>query len=324
MCTSQQNLRLEVLQWSTRFTLTLLKWLWLHASHPEKCHIKRWCVNCVHDFLHECNSWPWRKAVTQVKGDNVDGLQCLAWKLNLSNVSKSLKKLLQAFQLHMLVKVVSLKINQDKLDERFQYCPLLWLSVWDWAMREEWNFKCRKTVKIIFPRSLPQQLQFIFKSWLRTRHESLFFSFPPALFSSAMASHASSRLPSLIFSLLFLLLCPHSIHFHSPPLRSLYSCFHFNPIAQSLATLIFHNLSQSFHKRSDKLFFTSSTCLSSFSSFFQPSQAVFFLRLLPSQTFSFCLSQHALTSTLSNVPSLPPVSAKPSMGQLSSLAWCLF
>lgn len=45
-----------------------------------------------------------------------------------------------------------------------------------------------------------------------------------------------------------------------------------------------------------------------------------FLRLLPAKTFSLCLSQHALTSTLSNVPSLPPVSAKPSMDQLSSLA----
>lgn len=43
-----------------------------------------------------------------------------------------------------------------------------------------------------------------------------FFSLPPALLTSAKASHASSRLPSLIFSLLFLLSCPHSIHFHSP------------------------------------------------------------------------------------------------------------
>lgn len=58
------------------------------------------------------------------------------------------------------------------------------------------------------------------------------FSFPSSLFSSAGASHASSRLPSLIFSLLFLPSCPHSIHFHFP-LSSLYSCFHFNPISQS-------------------------------------------------------------------------------------------
>lgn len=39
--------------------------------------------------------------------------------------------------------------------------------------------------------------------------------------------------------------------------------------------------------------------------------------------FSRCLSQYALTSSLSNAPSLPPVSAKPSLDQLSSLAWCL-
>lgn len=97
----------------------------------------------------------------------------------------------------------------------------------------------------------------------------IFSSLPPALFSSAKVSHASSRLPSLIFSLLFLVLCPHSIHFHSP-IRSLYSCFHFNPISQSSASLIFRNPSQSFHKHTDKLFPTSSTCLSSFSSFFQP------------------------------------------------------
>lgn len=36
-------------------------------------------------------------------------------------------------------------------------------------------------------------------------------------FSSAEASNASSRLPSLIFSLLFLPSCPHSIHFHPLP-----------------------------------------------------------------------------------------------------------
>lgn len=87
-----------------------------------------------------------------------------------------------------------------------------------------------------------------------------------SLFSSVEAMRASSRLPSLIFSLLFLPSCPHSIHFHFP-LSSLYSCFHFNPISQSSSTPILH-LSQSSHQLSDKLSLTSSTCLSpSFLSF---------------------------------------------------------
>lgn len=58
------------------------------------------------------------------------------------------------------------------------------------------------------------------------------FFLPCSLFPSAEALHASSRLPSLIFSLLFLPSCPHSIHFHFP-LSSLYSCFHFGAISQS-------------------------------------------------------------------------------------------
>lgn len=121
-----------------------------------------------------------------------------------------------------------------------------------------------------------------------------FSSLPPAPFSSAKASHASSRLPSLIFSLLFLLSCPHSIYFHST-LRSLYSCFHFNPISQSSATLIFCNPFQSFHKRSDKLFLTSSTCLSSFSGFFQPHMPYFsFNCSLPRLFLSAFLSTHSL------------------------------
>ena len=154
------------------------------------------------------------------------------------------------------------------------------------------------------------------------------FSFPSSLFSSVEASHASSRLPSLIFSLLFLPSCPHSIHFHFP-LSSLYSCFHFNPISQSSPTPILHP-SQSFHQLSDKLRLTPSTCLSSPFSFNLP--FFIFPQTAPSsQTFSsfigiFCLllplfflDVHS-ASTLSNAPTLLPFLAKPSTDQLSSPA----
>lgn len=111
------------------------------------------------------------------------------------------------------------------------------------------------------------------------------FFLPSSLFSSVEASHASSRLPSLIFSLLFLPSCPHSIHFHFP-LSSLYSCFHFNPISQSSSTPILHP-SQSFHQLSDKLSLTSSTCLSSSSLFFQPSVFYFPSDCSPLRHFLF-------------------------------------
>lgn len=145
-----------------------------------------------------------------------------------------------------------------------------------------------------------------------------FFSLPPALFSSAKASHASSRLPSLIFSLLYLLSCPHSVHFHSPSV----------PFTAAFISTQSLNLRQLLFSVTPLSLFTSALT-SSFSlppPVCHPSRAsfnltcLFFLRLLPSQTFSLCPSQHTLTSTLSNVLSLPPVSAKPSMDQLSSLA----
>lgn len=108
--------------------------------------------------------------------------------------------------------------------------------------------------------------------------KDLFFPSSSSLFSSVEASHASSRLPSLIFSLLFLPSHPHSIHFHFPSLSSRCSCFHFNP--PSL------HLPQPLHP--DKLaltllhlsvIFLPSSFFSRFFPFFFP------LRLLPSQTF---------------------------------------
>lgn len=147
--------------------------------------------------------------------------------------------------------------------------------------------------------------------------KSFFLTSPcSVLISQGLACLLSITIAHL-FSFVSSLVSPFSPF--SFPLRSLYSCFHFNPISQSSATRIFRNPSQSFHKRSDKLFLTSSTCLSSFSSFFQPHMLIF-----PSTTpfpdffslpFSAPTHFHSVKCAVSR-SSL----AKPSMDQLSSLA----
>lgn len=110
------------------------------------------------------------------------------------------------------------------------------------------------------------------------------------------------------------------------PLSSLYSCFHFNPISQSSTTPILHP-SQSFHQLSDKLCLTSSTCLSSFSLFFQPSVLYFLSDCSLPRRFPLLLAyfvSYSLVLSHSLSLSLPPFLAMPSTDQLSSPVWCLF
>lgn len=67
--------------------------------------------------------------------------------------------------------------------------------------------------------------------------------------------------------------------------------------------LFFHNPSQSFHELSHKFFLTSSTCLSSFSSFFQPHMPYFSFDCFPSRFSSLPFSTrthfHSVKCTIS-------------------------
>lgn len=140
-----------------------------------------------------------------------------------------------------------------------------------------------------------------------------------------------------VFFFSFPLLCSHQSRPCTPPLDYHRSFF---PI-QSIFISPLHSLYSCFWTRS--LFGNSCFCVtplslftSSLTSSFSlpptlchPSPASFnptcliFPSTVSLPDFSRCLSQYALTSSLSNAPSLPPVSAKPSMDQLSSLVGCL-
>lgn len=87
-------------------------------------------------------------------------------------------------------------------------------AVWDWMMArsEIWiQDECQVNILLLSATTIIHSRIAVRKGDMKA------FSFPSSLFSSVDASHASSRLPSLIFSLLFLPSCPHSIHFHFPP-----------------------------------------------------------------------------------------------------------
>lgn len=148
------------------------------------------------------------------------------------------------------------------------------------------------------------------------------FSFPSSVFSSAGASHASSRLPSLIFSLLFLPSCPHSIHFHFP-LSSFYSCFHFNPISQSSpAPLSCSPLSLFTSSLTSSVSLPTPVCHLSRSSF--NLQFFIFPPTAPNPDF-LLFHWHILSVSLSFFRTRLPFRflQKPSTDQLGSLAWCL-
>lgn len=148
------------------------------------------------------------------------------------------------------------------------------------------------------------------------------FSFPSSLFSSAGALHASSRLPSLIFSLLFLPSCPHSIHFHFP-LSSLYSCFHFKPISQSSpAPLSCSPLSLFTSSLTSSVSLPTPVCHLSRSSL--NLQFFIFPPTAPNPDF-LLFYWHILSVSLSFIRTCLPFRSlqKPSADQLGSLAWCL-
>lgn len=150
-------------------------------------------------------------------------------------------------------------------------------------MTEEWKSKRRSRVELIFP---------------------MIFATTAIIWSQMVAKKEtwkSFSLPSFLPPL-----CSHQPRPCTPPLdyhrSSFLFCFSLRVPIQSIfispsvpfttafistrslnlrQLLFFHNPSQSFHELSDKFFLTSSTCLSSFSSFFQPHMPYFSFDCFP-------------------------------------------
>lgn len=131
------------------------------------------------------------------------------------------------------------------------------------------------------------------------------FSLPSSL-RSVLISRGLARLLSITIAHLFSFVSPPVSPFNPfsfPPPFPL-QLLSFQPDLSIFGnSYFFHNPSQSFHELSDKFFFTSSTCLSSFSSFFQPHIPYFSFDCFPprfsSLPFSARTHFHSVKCTIS-------------------------
>lgn len=314
----------EVLKWSRRLTPTIIEWLWRHKSQWQmywKCGEWTVSMNHIHkDILirGQKEELPHTTVATAAQMYHVYSAasikkshwHCLKF---VTIISYQLCKYWTYFDVKrhtysqwrylISLKNICWKGFHEKIKPNERRCPVLWFV---WKKAQEWKSEtvpwsrskiwiqeeCRDNILLF-------SVAAIIHSWIAARKETWKpFLLPSTLFSSAKASHASSRLPSLIFSLCFSPRVPIQSIFISPSVP--FTAAFISTRSLNLRRPLFRNPSQSFHQLSGKLWLTFSTCLSYFSNFFQEPKVYFssdFQDFFPLSTSIFLLLLSVVLST---------------------------